>query len=46
MSILFIVVPLALVLVAAGLGAYLWAVRNGQMDDLDTPAVRMVRDDE
>jgi cbb3-type cytochrome oxidase maturation protein len=45
-SILYIVVPLALLLVATGLCAYLWAVRNGQMDDLDTPAVRMVRDDE
>jgi cbb3-type cytochrome oxidase maturation protein len=46
MSVLFLVVPLALVIVAVGLSGYLWAVRNGQMDDLETPGLRVVRDDE
>jgi cbb3-type cytochrome oxidase maturation protein len=46
MSVLFVVVPLALVIVAVGLSGYLWAVRNGQMDDLETPGLRVVRDDE
>ena len=46
MYILFIVLPLALVLAAVGLGAFLWAVHRGQFDDLDTPSVRMLFDDE
>lgn len=45
MSVLYIVVPLALVIVAAAVGAYVWATRNGQLDDLDTPALRMLHDD-
>ena len=39
MSVLFIVVPLALVIVAVALAGYLWAVRSGQMDDLETPGL-------
>ncbi|WP_396207676.1 cbb3-type cytochrome oxidase assembly protein CcoS [Gemmatimonas sp.] len=45
MSVIFIVLPLALLLVAAGVGAFVWSARSGQMDDLDTPAVRMLRDE-
>lgn len=46
MSIIFIVLPLALLVVGAALWAYVWAVKRGQFDDLDTPAVRMLHDDE
>ncbi len=46
MSVLFIVVPLALVIVGVALAGYLWAVRSGQMDDLETPGLRVLRDDE
>lgn len=45
MSILYIVVPLALLIVAVAVVAYLWAVRDGQMDDLETPGVRVIRDE-
>jgi cbb3-type cytochrome oxidase maturation protein len=45
MSILYIVVPLALGVVAATVAAFVWATRRGQFDDLDTPAVRMLNDD-
>lgn len=45
MSVIFIVLPLALVIVAAAVGAFVWSARSGQMDDLETPAVRMLRDD-
>lgn len=45
MSVLYIVLPLALVIVAAAVGAYVWAVNRGQFDDLDTPAIRAVDDD-
>lgn len=46
MSVIYIVVPLALIVVLVALGAYLWAVRSGQMDDLDTPPLRALFEDE
>ena len=46
MSVLYIVVPLALAVVAVAVAAFVWATRRGQFDDLDTPAVRMLYDDE
>jgi len=46
MNVLYIVLPLAIVLAGAGLAAFLWAVRKGQFVDLDTPAVRMLFDDD
>ena len=46
MSVLFIVVPLALFVVLAAVAAYIWSARQGQFDDLDTPAVRMLHDDD
>lgn len=46
MSVIFIVLPLALVMAGLGLWAFIWSVRTGQMDDLDTPAIRMLHEDE
>ena len=46
MSVIFIVLPLAIVIVAAAVVAFVWSARSGQFDDLDTPAVRMLHDDE
>lgn len=46
MSVLYIVLPLALVLAALGVAGFLWAVRRGQYDDLDTPAYRAIFDDD
>ncbi|MEO8335822.1 MAG: cbb3-type cytochrome oxidase assembly protein CcoS [bacterium] len=46
MSVIFIVLPLALVVVLVAVIAYVWSARSGQFDDLDTPAVRMLHDDE
>jgi cbb3-type cytochrome oxidase maturation protein len=45
MSVLYIVLPLALVVVLAAVAAFLWATDRGQFDDLDTPALRMLHDD-
>ncbi len=45
MSVLFIVVPLAILLAGAGVLAFAWAARSGQYDDVDTPAQRMLHDD-
>ena len=46
MSVLYLVVPLAIVLVAAAVAAFVWATSRGQFDDLDTPAMRMLHDDD
>ena len=46
MSILFALIPLAIVLLAFAVWAFFWAVRSGQFDDLDTPAVRILLDDD
>ena len=46
MNILFFLVPIALLLAAAGVLAFWWSVRNGQYDDVQTPAIRMLLDDE
>lgn len=46
MSILFLVLPIALVLAAAGVAGFLWAVGQGQYDDLDTPPYRAMFDDD
>ena len=46
MSVLYIVLPLALLIVGAAVGAFVWAARSGQFDDLDTPAERVLHDDE
>lgn len=45
MSVLFLLVPLAILLVAVFVGAYVWSTRTGQFDDLTTPAMRAVHDD-
>ena len=46
MSVIFIVLPVALVVVLAAVVAFLWATRRGQFDDLTTPALRALHDDE
>ena len=46
MTALFVVVPLALLVSAAFLWAFVWSVKRGQMDDLATPALRILEDDD
>jgi cbb3-type cytochrome oxidase maturation protein len=46
MSVIFIVLPLALVVVLAAVIAFLWAARRGQFDDLTTPALRALHEDQ
>jgi cbb3-type cytochrome oxidase maturation protein len=46
MNVLVYLVPLALALGAVGLAAFLWALKNGQFDDLDGAAWRAISDDD
>ena len=45
MNILLLLVPISIVLLGIAIGAFVWAVRKGQFDDLDTPAIDILRDD-
>jgi cbb3-type cytochrome oxidase maturation protein len=45
MSVIFLVLPLALLIVGAAVAAWVWAARSGQFDDTDTPASRVLVDD-
>ena len=42
----FYLIPIALGLGAAGLAAFLWALRSGQYEDLDGAAQRILFDDD
>jgi cbb3-type cytochrome oxidase maturation protein len=46
MSILYVLIPLALLILGGAVWAFFWAVGSGQFDDLDTPAVRILMDDD
>ena len=46
MNILLMLIPLALLLLAVAIAAFVWAVRRGQFDDLDTPALDILREDD
>jgi cbb3-type cytochrome oxidase maturation protein len=45
MSALFIMIVVSLLVALLFLGAFIWAVRNGQYEDDYTPSVRMLFDD-
>lgn len=46
MSVIFIVLPLALLASAGAVWAFIWASQSGQLDDLTTPAYRALEDDD
>jgi cbb3-type cytochrome oxidase maturation protein len=46
MNSLLFLVPIALLLGAVGLGAFLWSLRSGQYDDLDGAAERILLNDD
>jgi cbb3-type cytochrome oxidase maturation protein len=46
MSSLVYLLPLALLLGATALGAFLWSLKSGQYDDLKGAAERILLDDE
>lgn len=45
MSILYVAVPIALLLATGAVAGCVWAIRTGQYEDLETPAVRILFDD-
>ena len=45
MNILILMIPVALLLGGSFVFAFIWATNNGQFDDLDTPAYRILKND-
>ncbi len=46
MNIFYLLIGVSLLAALIFLGAFIWAVRNGQFEDNDTPARRILFDDE
>jgi cbb3-type cytochrome oxidase maturation protein len=46
MDIMIYLIPAALFLGGLGLGAFIWALKSGQYEDLDGAAQRILIDDE
>ncbi|MDH3233189.1 MAG: cbb3-type cytochrome oxidase assembly protein CcoS [Alphaproteobacteria bacterium] len=46
MDVLIYLIPLAIVFGGIGLGAFLWALKSGQFDDMDGAAERILHDDD
>jgi len=42
MEVIVVLIPFALCLGIAFLGLFIWATKNGQFDDLDTPSKRIL----
>ncbi len=46
MDVLIYLVPMALMRGRAGLAAFMWSLRNGQYDDVQGAAVRVLSDED
>jgi cbb3-type cytochrome oxidase maturation protein len=46
MTMLYVLIPLAVVLLAVAVWALLWAIRTGQFDDLESHGWSVVLDDD
>ena len=46
MSILYLLIPLAVILMVIAAGFFIWTVKHGQYDDMEGPAYRILMDDD
>jgi cbb3-type cytochrome oxidase maturation protein len=46
MAVMYVLLPAALLFAVAAVVVFAWAARSGQFDDLETPALRVLGDDE
>jgi len=46
MNIFYLLIGVSLFAALIFLGVFIWAVRNGQFDDNDTPAIRILFEDD
>lgn len=45
MAILLFLIPISLLLLGVAIAAFVWAVRRGQFEDLDTASLDILQDD-
>ena len=45
MNILLLLIPISLLLLGVAIWAFVWAVRSGQFDDLDTPSLDILHEE-
>jgi cbb3-type cytochrome oxidase maturation protein len=45
LEIIYLLIPLSLALLGVAIWGFFWAVKSGQFDDLDSPALRILDDD-
>ena len=46
MEILYMLIPLAVVIMVIAVVAFVWTVKSGQYDDMEGPAYRILMDDD
>lgn len=46
MNILLFLIPVSMLALGVALWAFIWAVKRGQFEDMDTPALDILREDE
>jgi cbb3-type cytochrome oxidase maturation protein len=45
MSVLFLMIPMAIIFAIGFVGFFIWATQSGQFDDVETPAHRILFDE-
>jgi cbb3-type cytochrome oxidase maturation protein len=45
MSALYFLIPMSIVIVAGALWAFLWSLKRGQFEDMESPAHRIIIED-
>lgn len=46
MDVIYFLIPLALILLICAIGAFMWAAKSGQFEDLDREAHRILFDED
>ena len=46
MAAIYFLIPLTVILLVVAVAVFFWAVRDGQFDDLESPAFRILLDDD
>jgi cbb3-type cytochrome oxidase maturation protein len=46
MTMVYVILPLALLIASGAVACFIWTVRSGQLDDVDSPPRRMLLDDD
>lgn len=46
MESIYILIPISIIMLALGIGIFVWAVRSGQFDDLESHGLDILDDDD